>query len=173
MAIPNGTSSGTNFGKSNARNPAANAAQRRIRLSLTAARYMESHYRKSGLRVPMRGFQAKGRRTDCDVFCSALFRRAVLDPFAGMRYNRLACTNIEGANSVSDPQHTFQNNSELLKFRRLSWLDPADGTSQESDTDLTVAGIDPPDVLVDGDGHVGHGFNSSWLGNQSWHLVGS
>src|SRR5437667_6885155 len=48
MARPKGTSSGTNFGKSKARNPETNAAQRRMRLSLTAARYIESHYRKSG-----------------------------------------------------------------------------------------------------------------------------
>jgi len=45
MARPSGTSSGTNFGRSKARNPVTNAAQREIRLSLTAERYMKSHYR--------------------------------------------------------------------------------------------------------------------------------
>jgi hypothetical protein len=100
----------------------------------------------------MRRFQAKGRRTDGDVFCSALFGRAVLYPLARVGYNRLAGTNIEGASSVSDPQHTFQNDSELLEFWRLPWLHPAARTSQESDTDLNVAGIDLPDVLVDDEG---------------------
>jgi hypothetical protein len=45
MARPNGSSNGTNLGKSKARNPEANAAQREICVSLTAARYMKGNYR--------------------------------------------------------------------------------------------------------------------------------
>src|SRR5438552_1607544 len=106
----------------------------------------------------------EGGETNGDIFCALGCRRAVLDPLAGMRDDRLAGANIQNAASVRDPQEPFQDDGELLEFRSLAWLGPTGRTSHVGDAKPNVAGVHSTNVFIDELRLVAGRFNSSRLG---------
>jgi len=124
-------------------------------------------------RISMSSVHRKSGQAHGDVFGSLGFGRTVLHPFAGMRDDSLTRRNIENAISVCDSEDSFQYKRVLLEIRRLPRLDPASRTLQISYADLTVAGTNLTDVLVNQDRLVCHRFNAGWRGDQCWHKAPS
>jgi hypothetical protein len=66
-----------------------------------------------------------------------------------MRNHGLAAANLQNTTAVRDPQGPFQDEREFFEIGRLSWLDPARWTLEQSNAHLLVPGTNPADVFVD------------------------
>lgn len=85
------------------------------------------------------------------------FGRRVADPLSRGGVNGLSGPHFERAALKLHAQHSFQDDGELVKFRRLAWFHPSTGTAHVGDAQARFRGIHMADKFVDQLGFIAGG----------------
>ncbi len=117
--------------------------------------------------VPMDGVGRECRNANRHIFST--IRRAVANPLAFMRDDRLACFDVCDSALVLDPHHAFEHYGVFVEIRTLTGLGPPSRTAHVRDAGLRVARIHAADVFVDD--FVSRNWNGCGRCNQLRHLL--
>ena len=79
--------------------------------------------------IPVYRLHRESRHTDRNVFGAFPLGRAVPHPFAFAGNHSLAGVHIHRSSAIFHPQHSFENNRELLELRCLTRFQPAAGAA--------------------------------------------
>src|SRR5688572_16652437 len=90
----------------------------------------------------------KRRQAHGDVFGAAV-RRAVANPLAGRRDDRLSGVDVDHAVLVLDTHGALQHDRDLLELRPLSGFLPSRRRDHARDAHRGMAGVDAAGVLLD------------------------
>src|SRR5688572_26611952 len=117
----------------------------------------------------MDGIRRKRGQADRDVFRSLRFRRAVLNPLARRRDDRLPGAHVEAAAFVLHPHHPAQHDGDFLELGSLARLDPAGRRSHPGDADAAVPAVHAADKLLNPLRFRAGGLDDGRRSNEAWH----
>ena len=103
----------------------------------------------AGLSVAVNRAGGEGGHADREVFGAVGSGGAVTHPFPRARMDRLAGLDGHLAAVGFHDQGPAQHDGEFVELRALPGLGPASGAAHVRDAQAVVAGVGPPDVLVD------------------------
>lgn len=98
--------------------------------------------------VAVRRLRGEGREADGDVLCTVR-TGGIPDPLPRPGHDGLAGRHVEHAPVVLDDDGAGEDEGVLVEVRRLRRLAPPGGRRHVRDGQRLVAGVDPPDVLLD------------------------
>ena len=99
--------------------------------------------------VPVNGTGGEGGHADRDVLGAVRTGSAVTYPFPGPRVNRLPGPHGHLALFPFHHQGPAQHDRELIELRGLPRLGPAGRAAHVRDAQAVLAGVNPPDELID------------------------
>ena len=99
--------------------------------------------------VAVHGVGRESRQADGDVLGTAGLGRAVADPLARPRHDRLPRADVDDAGLVLDADHAAEHDGDLLEVGALSRLDPAVGRRHLRHTHARVTGVHAAGKLLD------------------------
>src|SRR5689334_19067988 len=130
----------------------AGASERPARTRWTWPRQVGSSHRHvssddSGV-VTMHQVRRKRRQTHGEVIGAVGVRRAVLNPLAGGRQDRLAGAHVEDAAPIREADGAAQHQRVFVEFRRLAGFQPAAWALHLGDAERARGRIDAAHVLA-------------------------
>ena len=119
----------------------------------------------------MNGLRRKGGYANSNVFGTVRIGAAILDPFSSVGNDGFSGPDVKFLLLRLDVKRPSQDESIFVKFRNLSGLKPATGTSHPRNAHGLRLRVDPSDKFFNDLGLVSRGLNNGRSLDKSWHGI--